>query len=42
MASLLLCLFAFLLSFAYEDAGWLIAYALLEVADSIYKKGKVE
>ena len=42
MASFFWCMFAFLLAFAYEDAGWLIAYALLEVADAIRKKGKVE
>ena len=42
MASLPLCLLAFLLSFAYEDADWLIAYALLEVARAIREKRKVE
>ena len=26
----------------YEDSGWLIAFALLEVADAIRKKGGVE
>lgn len=42
MASFLLCVFAFLFAFAYEDADWLIAYALLEVACAIREKRKVE
>lgn len=33
---------ALVLSIIFQDTGWLIAFALLEVADSIRKKGGVE
>ena len=39
---LLLYLVAMGLSMACDDSGYLIAYALFEVAEAIHKKGKVE
>lgn len=33
---------ALVLSFIFEDTGWIIAFALLDVGDAIRKKGKVE
>ena len=38
----LLFVFALLLSIAFEDSGYMIAFSLLVVADAIYEKGKVE
>lgn len=33
---------ALLLSIIFEDTGWIIAFALLDIGDAIRKKGKVE
>ena len=38
----LLFAFALLLSIAFEDSGWMIAFSLFLVADAICEKGKVE
>ena len=39
-AKVLIC--ALVLSFIFQDTGWIIAFALLEVADAIRKKGGAE
>ena len=33
---------ALVLSIIFQDTGWIIAFALLEVAEAIRMKGKVE
>ena len=42
MVSFAFFLFSLVLAIGYENPGWLIAFALLDIGDAIRKKGKVE
>ena len=33
---------ALILSLLFQDSGWIIAFALLDIGDAIRKKGEVE